>query len=49
MGVPTYMYRKNAKGEVEAQVFDSDNIPKGWVDSPEKVEKPKRGRPKKAE
>lgn len=38
----TYMYRLK-DGEVEAKVFDSDNLPEGWVDSPAKcVEKPKK-------
>lgn len=35
MGVPTWMYRLN-DGEVESQLFDSDEIPKGWQDSPPK-------------
>ena len=39
MGHQTYMYRKNEAGEVESQVFDSDDIPKGWSDSPAKLEK----------
>jgi hypothetical protein len=36
MGHPTYMYRLN-EGKVESQVFDSDSVPDGWVDSPAKV------------
>lgn len=36
MGVPTYMYRRK-DGEVEARVFDSDEIPAGWADSPAKA------------
>lgn len=49
MGVPTYMYRLK-DGKIEAEVFDSDEIPEGWVDTPETIEEPKkRGRPRKAD
>lgn len=36
MGVPTWMYRRTEDGSVEAQIFDSDALPEGWVDSPAK-------------
>jgi len=39
---PTWRYRRTATGKVSAQIFDSDDIPPGWVDSPAKcVEKKK--------
>lgn len=37
MGNPTWMYKRRY-GKVESKVFDSDEIPDGWVDSPAKVE-----------
>lgn len=37
MGNPTWMYRLK-DGAVEAKIFDSDDLPKGWVDAPPKVE-----------
>ena len=47
MGDPTWMYRKGPDG-VQAEIFDSDEIPPGWVDTPDKAEEqPKRGRPRK--
>lgn len=36
-GHPVYMYRSGKEGEVESEIFDSNNIPKGWVDSPAKL------------
>lgn len=33
MGVPTWMYRDTAKG-LESAIFDSDELPKGWRDTP---------------
>lgn len=48
MGQPTWMYRRGAFGRVEARVFDSEEIPAGWVDSPAKLETaPKPAKPKK--
>lgn len=50
MGHPTYMYRRHESGEIEGAVFDSDELPNGWVDSPAKVddetkvEKPRKGK-----
>lgn len=41
MGVPTVMYKLN-EGKVESEIFDSEDIPKGWVDSPEKCIKRKK-------
>lgn len=41
MGVPTFMY-KSVKGDVIAEVFDSDEIPRGWYESPELAESKKR-------
>lgn len=35
MGVPTMMYQSK-DGEVVFEIFDSDEIPKGWVDDPSK-------------
>lgn len=40
----TWAYRLK-DGEVEAQLFETDEVPKGWHDSPAKCVK--RGRPKK--
>ena len=34
MGYQTCRYRKNDNGEIEAEMFDSDDVPDGWVDSP---------------
>lgn len=34
MGFLTCKYRKNKDGEIESEMFDSDNIPDGWEDSP---------------
>lgn len=48
---PAYRWRRTAKGEIESQLFDLDKgEPEGgWVDSPAKVDEPKRrGRPPKA-
>lgn len=41
MGVPTYMY-KSVKGEIVSELFDSEDIPKGWHDSPENAQPKKR-------
>lgn len=39
MGFPTCKYRRGAFGRgVESRVFDSDDIPPGWLDSPAEVE-----------
>lgn len=50
MGNRTYMYRL-ADGEIESKVFDSDEIPEGWVDNPQlcskETEDPKK--PEKSE
>lgn len=35
MGVPTFMYHADCP---EGRVFDSDDIPEGWVDAPGKVD-----------
>ncbi len=41
MGNPTFMYRRDKKtGAVAAEVFDSEAIPKGWVDTPAKLDAP---------
>lgn len=41
MGNPTYMYRRDKKtGAVVSEVFDSGSIPKGWVDTPAKLDAP---------
>ncbi|MGI9492769.1 MAG: hypothetical protein ACR2QF_10260 [Geminicoccaceae bacterium] len=47
-GEPTWMYRLHY-GKVQSRIFDSNAIPKGWVDSPAKCteEKPKQRRSKK--
>lgn len=45
MGDPTYMY-KVVGGEVKAEVFDSESIPKGWSDSPESAQAKKVRKPK---
>lgn len=37
--VPTWMYRRTASGKVSSQLFQSDKIPPGWVDSPAKCVK----------
>ena len=37
MGEQTWMYKRRY-GRIESKVFDSDEIPAGWVDSPAKVE-----------
>lgn len=34
MGFPTCKYRKNENGEIESEIFDSDEVPSGWSDSP---------------
>jgi len=34
MGYRTCKYRKNENGEIEDRIFDSDEIPDGWSDSP---------------
>lgn len=34
MGFQTCKYRKKENGEIEHQMFDSDEIPDGWEDSP---------------
>ena len=46
MGHPTFMYRLK-DGKVESRIFDSDAIPRGWVDSPTKAME-KKSRRKKA-
>lgn len=33
MGVPTWMFRDTEDG-VESAIFDSDDLPKGWRDTP---------------
>ena len=40
MGFPTMMYKLD-KGEIVSEIFDSEDIPKGWVDGPAKC-KPKK-------
>lgn len=35
MGVPTWMYRDTKDG-VESAIFDSDDPPKGWRDTPDR-------------
>lgn len=50
MGHPVWMYRKDENGVAEAKLFDSEDIPEGWSDSPEAAAlftAPKRGRPPK--
>ena len=37
MGNPTCMYRRGAFGRVFSRIFDSDDIPPGWVDTPAKL------------
>jgi hypothetical protein len=39
MGNPTYLYRLDKTGNVEAKIFDDENLPtqEGWVDSPAKL------------
>lgn len=37
MGHPTFMYRRK-DGGIDAQIFDSDDLPEGWVDHPDKAE-----------
>lgn len=39
MGVPTYMF-KLENGELKSEVFDSEQLPEGWVDSPAKCAPP---------
>ena len=34
MGYQTCKYRKNPSGEIESRMFDSDEVPYGWLDSP---------------
>lgn len=34
MGFQTCKYRKGENGEIESRLFDSDEIPPGWKDSP---------------
>lgn len=55
MGVPTWMYR-NTEAGLESAIFDSDDLPKGWRDSPDakdddgdKDAPKRRGRPPKDE
>lgn len=38
-GFPTWRHRRNAFGQVESQVFNSNEVPKGkgWVDSMTKI------------
>lgn len=31
-------FRKNEQGVVVSKLFDSDNFPAGWFDSPDKIE-----------
>ena len=39
MGVPTWMYRRDRKsGEIVSQIFDNEELPKGWVDTPAKLD-----------
>lgn len=40
----TYLY-KVVKGAIVSELFDSENLPKGWYDSPEAAEK--AAKPKK--
>lgn len=46
MGNPTWMYRLDAQNrhgrpaKIEAEIFDSDDLPAGWVDSPDKCGPP---------
>lgn len=44
MGEPTWMYRVGDGGKVEAKIFDSDEVPAGWSDSP--ADPPKKRGPK---
>ena len=37
MNDPTWMYRKDKDGALEAAIFDGDKLPKGWVDSLAKI------------
>jgi hypothetical protein len=39
-GHPCWRYRRTASGKISAQIFDSNNVPPGWVDSPAKCKKP---------
>lgn len=41
MGFLTCKYRKNKSGEIESEMFDSDNVPDGWEDSPACFDKKK--------
>lgn len=40
MGNPTYMYRRNEAGGIDAKIFDSDELPEGWQDHPGKCTEP---------
>lgn len=40
MSHPTFMYRRAETGEIDARIFNSDNLPSGWVDSPAKLTEP---------
>lgn len=46
MGNPTWRYRR-VGDKIESRIFDSDNLPEGWEDSPAKCVAKKLGRPKK--
>lgn len=50
MGFPTWRYRMANNGKMSSRIFDSDEIPPGWVDSPAKVKPLGEGarKPKKA-
>jgi hypothetical protein len=37
MGFQTCKYKKGANGEVESKLFDSDDVPDGWKDSPAEI------------
>ena len=44
MGNPTFLYRAGKNGEVESKIFDSDDLPDGWVDSPAAIKQKPRAR-----
>lgn len=33
-------FRKNEQGVIVSRLFDSDNFPAGWYDSPDKIDPP---------
>jgi len=52
MGHQVFMYRRTKDGEIEAKIFDSEEVPaRHWVDDPAKckAEKPIKANTKKAE